>query len=132
MIRRSIRCFLFGLAGTIPIFGLGAAVLALRLQRQLAQETGEPPGPKGITTCLGIFLLLSAILLCCDQPEIVLALAFLLCALQSWLVFRHYCRTEPVESNPARHLAYWGAGLACAGLNLSSTIVLLSIAAIAR
>jgi hypothetical protein len=32
---------------------------------------------------------------------------------------RQYYRFEPPEWNPARHLLYWGVGLACAGNVLS-------------
>ena len=42
MIRRSIRCFVFGAVGAVPLFGLGTAFLALRLQRELARESGVP------------------------------------------------------------------------------------------
>jgi len=132
MIRRSIRCFIFGLMGAVPLFGLGAAVLALRLRRQLAEETGEPPGPKEMFGCTVAFSVLAAISLCFKQAGIILGLAILLTALQCYLMFRHYRRTGPVEWNPARHLVYWGASLACAGLNLSSAIILLSLAALAR
>jgi hypothetical protein len=132
MIRRSIRCFIFGLMGAVPLFGLGAAVLALRLRRRLAEETGEPAGPKGMQGCAVVFFVLSAISLCFGQAGIILALAILLTVLQGWLMFRHYRRAGPLEWNPARHLVYWGAGLACAGLNLSSAIILMSLAALAR
>jgi hypothetical protein len=127
MIRRSMRCFVFGLIGAVPLFGLGMACLALRLWRQLAEETGEPARLAWGNTSFIVFSCLATVLLLFfDQAGLVLALGFLLSPLQGWLLFRQYRRTKPVVWNPARHLVYWGAGLALAGLNLSGTIILLA------
>ena len=38
LIRRSIRCFVFGLMGAVPLLGLGMACLALLLGRCLVPE----------------------------------------------------------------------------------------------
>lgn len=127
LIRRSMRCFVFGLMGVVPLLGLGMACLALLLHRQVAQETGEPVRTAGVYGCAVAYFVLAAVLLCLDQTGLVLALAILLSALQGYWLFREYRRTEPVQWNPARHLVYWGAGLALAGLNLSSIILLLGI-----
>jgi hypothetical protein len=127
MIRRSIRCFLFGLMGAVPLFGVGAAILALRLQRQLAEEAGEPARRSAVNGATLVACALVLMFRCYDQAGLVLALGILLSAVQGWLLSRQYRRMEPVEWNPARHLAYWGAGLAYAGLNLSVTMVLLLI-----
>jgi hypothetical protein len=127
LIRRSMRCFVFGLMGAVPLLGLGMACLALLLGRQVAQETGEPVRTAGVNGCAAAFFALAAALLCFDQTSLVLALAILLSALQGYLLFREYRRTEPAQWNPARHLVWWGAGLALAGLNLSSIIILLGL-----
>jgi len=113
--------------GAVPLLGLGPACLALRLHRQVEEETGEPAGPAGLNACYVAFFILAAALLCADQPGLVLTLGFLLTALQGYLVCRHYCRTELAEWNPARHLLFWGAYLGLAGLNLSFIIFLLAI-----
>lgn len=42
-IRRSTRCFAFGIMGMTPLLGMGAAWLALRLWRQLAEESKAHP-----------------------------------------------------------------------------------------
>ena len=132
LIRRSMRCFVFGLMGAVPLLGLGMACLALLLGRQVAQETGEPVRTAGVNGCAVAYFALAVVLLCFDQTGLVLALAILLSALQGYLLFREYRRTNPAQWNPARHLVYWGAGLALAGLNLSSTILLLGILAVIR
>jgi uncharacterized BrkB/YihY/UPF0761 family membrane protein len=41
IIRRSLRCLAFGIAGVIPFIGFVPALLAMRLYRQVAGETGE-------------------------------------------------------------------------------------------
>ena len=98
---------MFGLIGAVPLFGVGAAVLALVLRRQLAEETGEPAGPKGMYRCAVVFLVLAAVSLCFGQAGIILALAILLTLLQGHLLFRHYRRAGPLEWNPG---AIWFIG----------------------
>jgi len=132
MIRRSMRCFVFGVVGAVPLFGLGTAFLALRLQRELARETGVPARAAWMDGSSVIAFALMLFFLLLDQAGPVLALAFLLCAVQGLLLFRQYRLTEPADWNPARHLAWWGAGLAHAGLNLSSTIIILGVWAAIR
>ena len=129
LIRCSLRCFWFGVMGAVPLLGLGPACLNLRLQRQLAQETGDPAHIAGakMPAISGVAFVLAILLLCLDRPGLVLALGLLLSGLPGCLLFRIYRRTEPRQWNPARHLVCWGAGLACAGLVLSSTIILLSL-----
>jgi hypothetical protein len=130
MIRRSTRCFVFGILGAVPLLGIGPACLALLLHRQVGEETGEPKGLGGIYSSVAVFCILAIALLCCEQAGFVLALGFLLCGLQAYLLRRQYLRTEPLEWNPARHLTWWGAWLALAGLNLSGTLILLAIWAV--
>jgi hypothetical protein len=132
LIRRSMRCFVYGLMGAVPLFGLGMACLTLRLRRELAEETGEAVRLTGALWCSIAAFALAFVLLCCDQAGLVLALGILLPALQGYWLFRQYQRAEPPLWNPARHLVYWGAGLAYAGLVLSSTIILLSLESAGR
>lgn len=134
MIRRSMRCFVFGLMGAVPLLGLGPACLALWIQKELAEESGEPAplgGTKMIAISIAAFIV-AVVLLAWDQAGLVLAMGFLLPALQGYWLLRQYQRTEPPRWNPARHLVYWGAGLALAGLDLSSTIILLGLWAAIR
>jgi hypothetical protein len=127
MIRRSIRCFVFGAVGAVPLFGLGTAFLALRLQRELARESGVPARAPWMDGSSVIAFALMLFFLCLDEAGLVLATGFLLCGLQGYLLFRQYRRTDPTDWNPARNLACWGAGLAYTGLNLSATIIVLGI-----
>ncbi len=103
LIHRSMRCFVYGLMGVVPLFGLGMACLALLLQRQVSEETGEPAGLAGAKRCSIAALALALALLGCGQAGLVLALGILLCGLQSYLLFRQYQRAEPRQWNPARH-----------------------------
>jgi hypothetical protein len=132
MIRRSIRCFAFGLAGAVPLFGLGTAFLALRLQRELARETGVPARAALMDGSAVVAFALMLMSLLYDQAGFALALGFLLCAVQGYLLLRQYRRTEPADWNPARHLVYWGAALARTGLILSATIILAGVWAAIR
>jgi hypothetical protein len=45
--------------------------------------------------------------------------------LQFLFLRRQYLHNAPAEWNPARHLMYWGLGLANAGLILSAILVML-------
>ena len=132
MIRRSMRCFVFGLLGVIPLLGIGPACLALLLRRELAEETGEPLQLTMANNSSIAASFLAVILLACGQDGLVLALGILLAALQGGLLFRQYRRVEPLEWNPARHWVWWGAGLAYAGLILSALIILINIASALR
>jgi hypothetical protein len=127
-----MRCFVFGLMGVIPLFGMGMACLALLLRRELAEETGEPLHLTWANHSSTAAFFLAVILLACGQDGLVLALGILLAALQAGLLFGQYRRIEPLEWNPARHLVWWGAGLAYAGLILSSLVLLLNVGSALR
>src|SRR5436190_21062131 len=46
VIRQSIRCFVFGALGAIPIIGIGLAIQALRLHRKVfaeLEQSWKPP-----------------------------------------------------------------------------------------
>jgi hypothetical protein len=127
LIRRSTRCFLFGLVGAIPCFGLGTAWLAFKLYRDIAAETGEPVQlyPLFLTSVSGLYMGVA----CCanDLPDGVLADAIVVLGLQFLFIRRQYRKNAPAEWNAARHLMYWGLGLANAGLILSAVVVILAI-----
>jgi hypothetical protein len=112
--------------GAIPGFGLGMAWLAFQLYRDIAAETGEPVQlyPLFLTSMSGLYLGVA----CCanDLPDGVLADAVVVLGLQFLFIRRQYRKNAPAEWNPARHLMYWGLGLANAGLNLSAVLVMLA------
>jgi len=124
LIRRSTRCFLFGLVGTIPCFGLGMAWLAIKLYRDIAAETGESVRllPLFLTSVLGLYL--GTLFFAADWPVAFLGDAIAVLVFQLLFILRQYRRNAPVDWNPARHLMYWGLGLANAGLNLSAVVVI--------
>jgi hypothetical protein len=130
LIRRSTRCFLFGLVGAIPCFGLGMAWLAFKLYLDIAAETGEIVQlyPLFLTSASGLYLGVA----CCanNMPDGVLADAIVVLGLQFLFLRRQYRKNAPAEWNPARHLMYWGLGLANAGLILSAVVVMLAIYAV--
>lgn len=127
LIRRSIRCFLFGLVGAIPCVGLGMVWLAIKLYRDIAAETGEKVQlyPLYVTSISGLYV--AGTCFTFDLPDGVLADAVVLLVLQFLFIRRQYRKNAPAEWNPARHLMYWGLGLANAGLNLSAVVVMLAI-----
>ena len=127
VIRRSVRCFIFGVVGAVPCFGLGMDWLAFKLYRDIAAETGEPVNlyPLYLTTMSGLFV--AAVCGASDHPGGVLADVIVLLALQFLFIRRQYLKNAPAEWNPARHLMYWGLGLASLGLILSALTVMLVI-----
>jgi hypothetical protein len=127
LIRRSIRCFLFGLVGAIPCFGLGMAWLAFKLYRDIAAETGERVTlyPLFFTSAFGLCVGIAYFAI--DLPGVVLGDAIGVLGFQTLFILRQYRSNAPAEWNPARHLMYWGLGLANAGLNLSAVVVILVI-----
>jgi hypothetical protein len=127
LIRRSIRCFLFGLVGAIPCVGLGMAWLAFKLHRDIAIETGEKVQlyPLFMTSAAGLYFGVACS--AHNWPDGVLADAIVVLGLQFLFIRRQYRNNAPAEWNPARHLMYWGLGLANAGLILSAVLVVLAI-----
>ncbi len=119
LIRRSLRCFLFGLIGVIPLFGLSMAGLTFRLRGEIMQETGERWESRffnSIWFCgiilLGLFYFSSSL-----TGTATVALIFI--SIQAWLLNSQYRNNPPGQWNPARHLVYWGIGLAYTGFVLS-------------
>ena len=132
VIHRSVRCFFFGLVGAIPCFGLGMVWLAFKLYRDIAAETGEEVQlfPLHLTSLAGLALAASCYI--SDLPDGALADAVVLLGLQFLFFRRQYLKNAPAEWNPARHLMYWGLGLANTGLLLTAAVVMLVIFSINR
>ncbi|HTA29839.1 MAG TPA: hypothetical protein VK731_05110 [Candidatus Cybelea sp.] len=127
VINRSVRCFIFGLIGAVPCFGLGMVWLAFKLYRDIAAETGERVKlfPLYLTSAAGVWV--AAACSVNNMPGGVLADAIVLFVLQFLFIRQQYLRNAPAEWNPARHLMYWGLGLANLGSILSAVTVLLVI-----
>jgi hypothetical protein len=108
VINRSVRCFIFGLVGAVPCFGMGMVWLAIKLYRDIAAETGEPVKlyPLYLTSAAG--LCVAAVCFTNNLPDGVLADAIVMLGLQFLFIRRQYLKNAPAEWNPARHLMYWG------------------------
>jgi hypothetical protein len=130
VIHRSVRCFLFGLVGVVPCFGMGMVWLVFKLYRDIAAETGEEVTlfPLHLTSLAGLAVAASCFLN--GLPDGVLADFVVLLGLQFLFLRRQYLKNAPAEWNPARHLVYWGLGLANTGLLLTAVVVLLVITAL--
>ena len=130
VINRSARCFIFGVVGAIPCFGLGMVWLAFKLFRDVADETGERVKlyPLYLTSLVGVIA--AAVCFTKDLPDGVLADAIVVLGAQFLFIRRQYFNNAPGEWNPARHLMYWGLALANLGLLLSTIVVMLAIYAI--
>jgi hypothetical protein len=127
VINRSVRCFIFGLIGAVPCFGLGMVWLAFKLYRDIAAETGEAVTlfPLYLTSAAGVGVGVACSVN--NMPAGVLADAVVLLLLQFLFIRRQHLWNAPAEWNPARHLMYWGLGLANLGSILSAVTVMLAI-----
>lgn len=123
VINRSVRCFVFGVIGAIPCVGLSMAWLAFKLYREVAEETGERVNLVPLHTCT-VALIVAAAFTPFDIPDLLIVYGTLVFGLQILFLRQQYQKNAPSEWNPARHLIYWGIGLANLGI-LSSTVVIL-------
>jgi hypothetical protein len=116
VIRRSMRCYVFGLIGLVPLFGAGLAVQALRLQRKVNEELGQPwnrpffafywiVGLLLLWWTDGVFGLLGDLVAC-----------LLVVGVQSWHVWRSFPADREAAWNPGRREVIWGVVSGYAGL----------------
>jgi len=124
IIRRSLRCLVFGLIGVLPLFGMAAAGLALRLGRKIAEETGERWSFHAVGGCWICGLILIKLYSFAVDRSAAVAVAGIFLGLQVYLLRSLYRNNSAKEWNPARHLVYWGVGLAYTGWVASIGIVL--------
>lgn len=119
LIRRSMRCFTFGVIGLVPVLGTGLAIQALRLGRAISSDLDErwqiPPVP--------LYWLIGMVALWATDAAFGLAgdLFAMLVAVgaQSWHVWRRLVAQPEKVWNPARSQVIWGVTLAYAGLAFS-------------
>jgi hypothetical protein len=115
VIRRSLRCFVFGLLGIIPVVGLGLAYQAVRLYGKVVGETSqhwEPPKMRWHWMS-GLFCLWG-------YDQVFGWTGFLsVFAIFTWLITNQVRRSlaQPVGHfwNPAQRHLHWGVALAYAG-----------------
>ena len=132
IIRRSMRCFVFGLIGLVPILGVGLAVQALRLQRAVCAELGEPWQAPPVY----FYLLFTALGLWWLDPrlgfggDIFLVVAVL--TAQSCHVFRRFPSPEKAVWNPGRAALIGGVMLAYAGQTITLSGVVIALCRIVK
>ncbi len=56
VIERSLRCFVLGLFGLVPLLGLPAAFIAIHLHARIHNDTGERWNPAGAYSSFGCIL----------------------------------------------------------------------------
>lgn len=115
VIRRSLRCFIFGLFGAIPFFGLSLSWLVFRIGREIQTATGERVSFSLINSAWICGLILIDVYAFAVGLAAAVAIALIFLALQIFLMRREYKKNSPTEWNPARHFFYWGIGLAYTG-----------------
>jgi len=123
MINRSVRCFVFGIMGAVPCFGLSMAGLAFKLFRQVAEEAGERVNLIPLHICT-ISLVIAGAFTPFEYPGTLMIYGVAMITLQILFLREQYLRNTPAEWNPGRHLAYLGIGLANAGFLLSAAVAL--------
>ncbi len=127
LIRRSMRCFIFGLLGIVPLFGAGFAWQALRLQGAITRELEEAwtLPPVYCYWLLGVVGLAGA-----DRwggGAADLAFCFVLLIVQSWHIWRSFVSRRESVWNPGGPQLLWGTVLANAGVSLSVWVVVILV-----
>jgi hypothetical protein len=125
VIRRSVRCRVFGVLGLVPFFGLSLAWLAIRLHRQVLAETGESWRIARIRVYFVAGLVFTALSLLAGEPLAGLLAAHVFLLLQLYLLFWQYRNGRVVHDIPTRRLLYQGRLCAQCGWFLSALIAVL-------
>ncbi len=119
VIRRSMRCQVFGLIGLLPLFGAGFAYQALRLKGSVSAEVGDDwRSPPVYCYWLVGALAMLAVNRAFDLAGDV-ALCVVLLALQAWHVWRRFQRRRAGAWNPGDREVFLGVLFAYTGLGFS-------------
>lgn len=121
-IRRSLRGFVYGLIGLVPLAGLGTAILARRLFRQTRQELGAHRPATVLDACGGVLTL--AVLMHRWPGSGMVILVFLEASLglsALWYASEYRRRPQP-DSNPASSYLFLGAALGHWGVYFSLVV----------
>jgi hypothetical protein len=123
LIRRSIRCLIFGAIGFVPVLGLGMAEQALRLLRVILAEVGGHWRAPGIywLWVLGVAAVWGTDRLLGLLADAIVLFAFLL--LQVWWLWRAFPREAEAVWNPGHPQVFWGVILAYGGILNSLTVL---------
>ena len=127
VIRRSMRCFLFGVIGLVPLLGAGFAYQALRLRRSLSTdlEDGWAPPPVIVFWLMGIAAMIASRSLLGLGGDLAICVAIL--GLQSWLCWHRFQNRREKVWNPGGRQLLLGVLSAYAGLGLSLWIVVVLV-----
>lgn len=123
LIRRCMRCFVFGAIGLLPIVGVGLALQALQLRRLVSSELQEP----WVHPRIYWFWLAGIAGLCLAEWRYGLLGDFVviitLLAAQSVYLFRLLAPVPGGAWNPGFRPLIWGVTFAYAGLSLSLWLI---------
>ena len=113
VIRQSIRCFVFGALGAIPLIGIGLAIQALRLHRKVLAEMGGTwrPPPLYWYWLIGLLYLWAYRELFGDVGT--LSIFLIIGGLQTYHLWRSF--SPAPRWNPGERHLFWGAALAYLG-----------------
>lgn len=124
LIRRSLRCFVFGSIGLVPLVGVGLAVQSMQLARSVTRESGGEwcLPPFRLYRVVGVALLWFADPVWGLIGDWVLSIFLLL--IQSFLCLRRFHHPPNVATwNPGQSALAWGMTMAQVGLSLSLWIL---------
>jgi hypothetical protein len=128
VIRRSMRCLVYSILGSVPCLGLPIAIQAASLHRQVARETGEA---WRLRTVVLVWLFQFPIVLIGRSWRIMHhASAFAGIVFLIWmsiLFWGQFRRTQPRLWNPGRTWLFWGGWLAWTNLVLFVQILLFAL-----
>lgn len=121
VIRQSVRCFVFGALGAIPIVGIGLAIQALRLHRRIFTELQQPWKPPPLYW----YWLITLLYLWAYGELFGAAGGFSIFLILAGLQTYHLRRSFPPEPpwNPGERHHFWGVALAYLGWFGSITLL---------
>jgi hypothetical protein len=123
VIRRSMRCFVLGLIGLVPLFGAAFACQALRLRRNVSLDLKDDwtPPPVYCYWLIGATAMMAGDALIGWAGDCAIGLA--LVALQSYHCWRTFRNRVELIWNPAERQLFLGVICAYAGLGLGLWMV---------
>jgi len=132
LIRRSMRCGVFGALGAVPVFGLPLGWVAMRLYRQVGEEAGDRWNLRTLNACWAAGLLALAGLVFLEWWALAGLFSLLLMGTHFLVLAMLARRVQAREWNPARRWVYWGVGLAYSGRATSAALLVSAVSLLAR
>ncbi|MEW6158195.1 MAG: hypothetical protein AB1813_12225 [Verrucomicrobiota bacterium] len=132
VIERSLRCFVFGLIGFVPLLGVALAFQAVRLHRSIRNETGEDWSAVPLGICWAIAFVFGCGFFALFQERGVVTVLVCFGLLTALVLHNQARRPGGIKWNPARRYLYWGLGLGMVGIGNSVATLTLILIALAR